>query len=432
VLVALSGGGDSMAVFELLLHFFPGRIAAAHLEHGIRGEASEADAEFVESYCEQRGVRCFVRRCRVDHNRLPGESSEMAGRRLRYEFFFELLDREGFAFVATGHNADDSVETTLFHLFRGTGIRGLSGITPRRDRVIRPVIGVRRADLRLFLTELGVPWREDETNALDCYNRNKIRNRLLPWVRANINESPEDLILGLSEECAASDAESEKTAGAILAWISRSRPPAVVSWDTAAARKISRLSLVSAVRVQGRRLGLPALDRRRVSGLCDLITQSGRWRFQWAGDMEVCGARDVIGWLDRSAMTPPPDIEVKLELGEHSVLDWGCWKITAALVKNDGEAPAGSGAMSARLPADAPCRLSVSSASKTDPEFLRGITWWRAASTPIISWEHEKRAIRWMPGAFAGVHNGGDCDIIVHVFCLEEQTRKRGSVLWRE
>jgi tRNA(Ile)-lysidine synthase len=421
LLVALSGGGDSMAAFELLRRFFPGRMAAAHLEHGIRGDASLSDAEFVASYCEQRGVKCFVRHCRVDENRLTGESSEMAGRRLRYEFFFEILDREGLAFVATGHNADDSVETTLFHLFRGTGIRGLSGITPQRDRVIRPVISVRGAELRKFLTESGIPWREDETNALDRYNRNKIRNRLLPWVRANINESPEGLILGLSEECAAAEAESEKKAGAILAWIARSRPPALAAWDTVSAMKISPESLVSAVRTQGRRLGLPALDRRRVSELCRLVTRSGRWRFQWAGDIEVCGAKDSIGWLSRRAMSPPPDIAVKLELGERKTFDWGRWKITAALVKNDGEEYPRSGVMSARMPANVPCHISVSSVSKTNSEFLRGITWWSAPSTPIISWTHEKRPVRWMPGAFADVHNGNDCDIIVHVFCLEEQ-----------
>jgi hypothetical protein len=144
--------------------------------------------------------------------------------------------------------------------------------------------------------------------------------------------------------------------------------------------------------------------------------------------MEVCGARDVIGWLDRREMSPLPDIAVKLELGERRVLDWGRWKITAALLKNDGEERLRSGAMSARLPADAPCRLSVSNASKTNSEFMRGITWWSAPSTPIISWAHENRSIRWMPGAFADVHNGGNCDIIIHVFCLEEQTEKRGSV----
>jgi tRNA(Ile)-lysidine synthase len=419
LLVALSGGGDSMATFELLRRFFPGRVTAAHLEHGLRGEASAADAAFVASYCERQGIKCFVRRARVDKDRRPGESLEMAGRRLRYEFFFELLDREGLDFVATGHNSDDSVETMIFNLFRGTGIRGLSGITPRRDRVIRPVIGASRGELRQFLVGRGIPWREDETNAHDCYSRNKIRNQLLPWVRANINESPEGALLGLSGECADACAESEKKAGAILGWISRQRPPALASWDTGAARKMSHQSLAAAVRAQGRRLGLPALDRQRVAELCGLITRPGRWRFQWAGTTEVCGAREAIGWLDRSALCPPPDIEARVERGQRVTLDWGRWRIEAALEGN-GRGHAKSGAMSARLPADAPCCLLVSNVHETDAEFLRGIPWWIAPSTPIISYGHEKRATRWRPGAFADVQNGGNCDIIIHVFCQEE------------
>ncbi|MDR1019130.1 MAG: tRNA lysidine(34) synthetase TilS [Synergistaceae bacterium] len=416
LLVALSGGGDSMATFELLRRFFPGRISAAHLEHGLRGEASEEDAAFVASYCERQGVKCFVRHARVDRDRLPGESPEMAGRRIRYEFFFDLLDQEGLEFVATGHNSDDSVETMLFNLFRGTGVRGLSGITPRRDRVIRPVIGISRRELRQFLTERGIPWREDETNAHDCYSRNKIRNHLLPWVRDNINESTEGALLGLSGECAETDAESEKKAESVLGWISRRRPPALASWDTRAARKISPRSLEAAVRAQGRMLGLPTLDRRRAGELCRLITLSGRWRFQWAGTTEVCGAREAIGWLDRSALRPPPGIAASLGLGQRVALDWGRWRIEAYLAENGGER-ARSGAMGARLPADAPCTVSVSGVPFTGPGFLRGIPWWSAPSTPMISWESEKRAAQWTPGAFADVHNADSCDIIIHVFC---------------
>ncbi|MDR0649219.1 MAG: tRNA lysidine(34) synthetase TilS [Synergistaceae bacterium] len=427
LLVALSGGGDSMATFELLRLFFPGRIAAAHLDHGLRGEASAADAEFVESYCERNGVKCFVRHVRVDRDRLPGESLEMAGRRCRYEFFFELLDREGLAFVATGHNSDDSVETMLLNLFRGTGLRGLSGITPMRDRVIRPVIAASRMDLRQFLAERGIPWREDETNAHDCYSRNKIRNHLLPWVRANINGST-GALLGLSVECSQADAESEKKAGSVLDWISRHRPPALASWDTPSARKLSSQSLAAAVRAQGRRLGLPALDRPRTDELCRLITLSGRWRFQWGGTTEVCGAREGIGWLDRSDLRPPQGISATLALGQRVALGWGRWRIEASLAPNDGK-PARSGAMRARLPADAECLVSVLSIPQKAHEFLRGIPWWSAPSTPMITWEHERRAIQWTPGAFADVHNGGSCDIIIHVFCQEEQVEKRGSVL---
>jgi tRNA(Ile)-lysidine synthase len=422
LLVALSGGGDSMATFELLRRFFPGRIAAAHLEHGFRGEASLADADFVASYCAEHRIDCFLRHGDVNKNKLPGESSEMAGRRLRYEFFFEILDREGLQFVATGHNRDDSVETMLFHLFRGTGMRGLAGIAPKRGRVIRPVIGLSREELRQFLRESGVPWREDETNKDDCYQRNKIRNQLLPWIRENINASPERLLLGLSEECALADAESDSTAGSLLAWISRSRHPALACWDAALARKMPPPRLASLIRAQGRRLGLPLLDRRRVGELCGLIAGGGRWRFQWAGGTEVCGASKEIGWIDRGLLCPPREITVRLERGCHKVLDWGAWKIEAELAENSGE-PRRSGSWSARLPADAPCYLSVSGVSGTNCDILHETPWWNEAATPIISWKHENRPVYWMPEALDYMHNAGRYDIIVRVFCCGEQAR---------
>ena len=416
LLVALSGGGDSMATLELLRRSFQGRIEAAHLEHGLRGRTSVGDADFVESYCEKHGVKCFVRHGDVNKNKRPGESSEMAGRRLRYEFFFEILDREGLDFVATGHNRDDSVETMLFHLFRGTGLRGLAGITPKRGRVIRPVIGLSRKELRQFLIESGVPWRDDETNESDRYQRNKIRNQLLPWIRGNLNAHPEDLLLGLSEECAVTDAEYEKAAESILPWISRSRPPAISCWDADLARTMTPQRLASLIRAQGRRLGLPLLDRRRVRELCGLFARGGRWRFQWAGDAEVCGASGEIGWINRGALCPPPDVSVKLECGESTVLDWGDWRIEAALAKNGGYAPK-SGSWSARLPADAPCFLSVSSALGRHCDILHEIPWWNEAATPILSWKHENRTIQWMPETREPIHNSGNCDIIVQVFC---------------
>jgi tRNA(Ile)-lysidine synthase len=423
LLVALSGGGDSMATFELLRRFFPGRIAAAHLEHGLRGETSVADADFVASYCEKHGVECFVRHGDVNKNRLPGESSEMAGRRLRYEFFFEILDHEGLQFVATGHNRDDSVETMLFRLFRGTGMRGLAGITPRRGRVVRPVIGLSRKELRGFLMESGVPWREDETNEEDSYQRNRIRNHLLPWIRENINASPEGLLLGLSEECALADAESERIAESLLSWISRSRPPALACWDTALARSMPRARLAEMIRAQGRRLGLPLLERRRVRELCGLFERGGRWRFQWAGSIEVCGASGEIGWIDRSLFCPPNEITARIECGESKILDWGAWRIEAALAKNSGEPPR-SGPRSARLPADSPCVLSISSVLETDCRILREIPWWHEAAAPILSWRHEDRLIRWMPEALESMHNAGSYDIIVRVFCREEQSQE--------
>ena len=295
-----------MALLTLLLRLYGGRVEAAHLEHGLRGESSLRDAGFVRDYCDRVGVRCHIRHTPVGVVRRKGESSEMAGRRIRYEFMMEVARERGLSFIATGHTADDAVETVLFNFFRGTGLAGLSGIPETLlldaapDRlVVRPLIGCSRGDLRLFLTENGVPWCEDETNDQNVYSRNRIRNELLPWIRRNVNERVDDALLGLSQECAFLNASLEREARLLLSQVAAWSPIALAAWDLRAARRIPAEKLPYLIRAQGRALSLPVLDRGRTLELCSLISRSGRWRFQWAGDIEVCAARPLIGWIHR-------------------------------------------------------------------------------------------------------------------------------------
>lgn len=306
MLVALSGGGDSMALLALLLRLYGGEVEAAHLEHGFRGEASLRDADFVRDYCDRVGVRCHIRHAPVGDLRRRGESSETAGRRLRYEFMLEVARARGLSFIATGHTSDDLVETVIFNFFRGTGLAGLSGIPEvlRLDAapempVVRPLIGCARGDLRLFLAENEVPWCEDETNDQNAYSRNRIRNELLPWVRRSVNERADDALLGLSRECALLNASIEREARSLLSSLAAESSIALAAWDLRAARRIPAEKLPHVIRAQGRALSLPVLDRARTQELCSLISRSGRWRFQWAGDVEVCAARPLIGWIRR-------------------------------------------------------------------------------------------------------------------------------------
>lgn len=299
MLVALSGGSDSMALLSLLRDRGEGEIAAAHLEHGFRGAASLADADFVRAYCESIGVPCYIRHADVPGSRRKGESAEMAGRRARYDFFRDVLRETGFSWIATGHTADDVVETMLLNLFRGTGVRGLSGIAGRRGEIARPLIGCRREDLRRYLTERGIPWREDETNASGRYRRNKIRNELLPWVRENLNESVDRVLLGLAEESLQIAVEEEAGAKALCDALSVGASGALAAWNLRRARTLSDSKRRAALREQGRRLSLPVLDRRRAEELSRLIVRSGRWRFQWAGEVEVAARGGVLYWAHR-------------------------------------------------------------------------------------------------------------------------------------
>ncbi|MDL2263349.1 tRNA lysidine(34) synthetase TilS [Synergistaceae bacterium OttesenSCG-928-I11] len=299
ILVALSGGSDSMALLSLLRERYEGEIAAAHLEHGFRGAASVADADFVRTYCESIGIFCYVKHVDVPGSRRGGESAEMAGRRARYDFFCEVAQREGFTWIATGHTADDVVETMLLNLFRGTGYRGLSGIAGRRGKIVRPLIDCRRGDLRAYLAERNIPWREDETNATGDYRRNKIRNELLPWVRKNLNESVDRVLLGLAHESLEIADEEEAEAGTLCDALGLEAPDALAVWDLRRARTLSDRKRCAALREQGRRLSLPVLDRKRTEELSRLIARSGRWRFQWAGDVEVVARNGFLCWAHR-------------------------------------------------------------------------------------------------------------------------------------
>jgi tRNA(Ile)-lysidine synthase len=308
LLAAVSGGGDSVAMLTLLRRIYPGKLKAAHLEHGIRGEASLEDAAFVERYCANIGVPCFVRHRDVVNNRAVGESVEMAGRRERYDFFFELLDRERIPFAATAHNSGDVIETMLFNMFRGSGVKGLAGIAGAAGRVVRPVIDCAGEELREFLSSEGIPWREDETNSENHYQRNKIRNQLLPWIRENINKAADAALLGLAGECAEIASSADADARALIGWLSRSARPALAAWDMKLARSIGDARLARALRAQGAVLSLPTLDRRRIGSLTNLIKRSGRWRFQWSGCVEVCGSPLLIVWINRPRLHSPEEL----------------------------------------------------------------------------------------------------------------------------
>ena len=140
VLCAVSGGADSMCLLALLLQTGDHALAAAHFEHGIRGEESLRDCAFVESFCREKGIACFVGHADVPaYAAEKGLGLEEAARKLRYAFLEKTAEDEGFDFIATAHNAEDNAETVLFRMARGTGLRGLTGIPKKRGMLVRPL-----------------------------------------------------------------------------------------------------------------------------------------------------------------------------------------------------------------------------------------------------------------------------------------------------
>ena len=183
LLLATSGGLDSMVMVDLFrkLSF---EIAIAHCNFQLRGVESFEDQNFVQNYAESNEIKLFV--TQFDTEAFAKDyklSTQVAARELRYNWFHELLKTEKFDYVLTAHHADDNLETFLINLVRGTGLDGLTGIPAQNENVIRPLLLFSRQEIEQYAKEDNIDWREDSSNALDKYLRNKIRHNLIPILK---------------------------------------------------------------------------------------------------------------------------------------------------------------------------------------------------------------------------------------------------------
>ncbi len=180
VLVAVSGGADSMALLNLFLSIkdkYNLDICVAHIEHGIRGEESKADARFVEDFCSGKNIPFYLKS--IDAPKLAKEQGigvEEVSRNERYKFF-DSIDCDK---IATAHNLTDNIETLIFRLTRGTGLKGACSIPPVRGKIIRPLIEISSSEIREYCKNNNIPFRIDSTNSDNTYSRNLIRLDILP------------------------------------------------------------------------------------------------------------------------------------------------------------------------------------------------------------------------------------------------------------
>jgi len=180
ILAAVSGGVDSTVMLDLLIKngFSTG---VAHCNFGLRNEESDGDELFVKSLAEKRNIPFFIKHFETE--KVAGErriSVQMAAREQRYDWFEEIRESEGYNYVATGHNFNDSVETMVFNLIKGTGLKGLTGISPKTGYVIRPLLFATREEIDAYASENGLEYRKDSSNASLKYHRNYIRHKVLP------------------------------------------------------------------------------------------------------------------------------------------------------------------------------------------------------------------------------------------------------------
>ncbi len=183
LLLAVSGGIDSMVLVYLFkqLQF---DFAVAHCNFQLRGNESKGDEDFVESICDSLSITLFVQK--FDTKQFAADyklSIQLAARKLRYDWFYQLLEKDNFDYLLTAHHLDDSLETFLINFSRGTGLDGLTGIPNQNDKIIRPLLVFSRNEIESFAKENAIQWREDSSNASDKYLRNKLRHDIVPVLK---------------------------------------------------------------------------------------------------------------------------------------------------------------------------------------------------------------------------------------------------------
>ena len=184
ILVAVSGGADSMCLLDLLYNSsLELEISIAHMNFNLRGEESDADEAMVREYAKAKGVELFVKS--VDTLRYAKENSisiEMAARDLRYAWFHSLRNEKGFDYIALAHHANDNAETLLLNIVRGSGLRGICGMKELDSErsLLRPLLSYTRKEIERHVAKRGIPFRTDHTNYDVEFHRNRIRNVVVP------------------------------------------------------------------------------------------------------------------------------------------------------------------------------------------------------------------------------------------------------------
>ncbi len=183
ILLTVSGGVDSMVMLSL---FVEGgyNVGVAHCNFSLRGAESDEDEATVAREAAKYGIPLYCKRFDTEAElERSGESMEMVARRLRYEWFETLCEQEGYTTIAVAHHTDDSIETFFINLLRGTGLRGLTGITRQRGNIVRPLLFAERKEILEYAVAKKIPFREDSSNRSKKYLRNKIRLGLIPMIR---------------------------------------------------------------------------------------------------------------------------------------------------------------------------------------------------------------------------------------------------------
>lgn len=337
---AVSGGADSIALLfgcYLLkdrLHF---ELNAAHFNHHLRGVESDGDEAFVRDFCDRYDIPLHVGGAEIQ----PGAKGlEAAAREARYSFLRQLPGR-----IATAHTADDNAETVLMHILRGSGLKGLGGITPVHGNVIRPMLGISRQEVEDFLAEYWLPHREDSSNATDQFLRNRIRHEIMPVLKSENpsfceNASAMALRLRRDEECLQQLLKPELPKVSEL----RTMHPAI------RARYLERFLKSS---------GIPEPEQVHIAIAEELVfSEKPSARGDFPGNVVIARNYDT---LERLNAEVPPEPVILNGLGTWALLQWGI-RVTLGDSGGDGIRLHGSLTVRSRQAGDA---ISLPSGTKS-------------------------------------------------------------------
>lgn len=201
ILIGFSGGMDSACLLDLLVKIrddYNLKLIGCHFNHQVRAEAKR-DEDFCKKRCEDLNIEFYsASGSMVGFARENKISEEAAGRILRKNFFNDILKKTGANKIALAHNYNDQVETLLLRIFRGTGLDGLRGMDYKDGNIIRPILNIKRADIEIYIKENKIPYVEDHTNFENAYERNKIRNLIIPYIEESLDKEISDQVFNLS------------------------------------------------------------------------------------------------------------------------------------------------------------------------------------------------------------------------------------------
>jgi len=344
--VAVSGGADSVFLLHALRELGY-RLSVIHIEHGIRGAASVADAEFVAQLASTLGLPFHLHH--ADVPAIEG-NLEQAARNVRQAFYAELIASGAVDRVATGHTRTDQAETVLYRILRGSGLTGLSGILPVTDEgLVRPLLEIDRNEIEAWLRERGIAWREDETNQDRAFARNRLRHEVLPLLRDGFNPQLDQALANLAT--LAHDEEDYWESE-----LARHLPPATshhplvlpTSQLTAAPPALARRLVRRAMEiVKG---DLHGIDFAHVERALEIASSPEGHRRMQAPELDICRSFDWIR-IARSGSEPrgPGDFSVPLEIPGSVELPGSSARIVLQVLEKDASAQPSAGMPCAKV-----------------------------------------------------------------------------------